>query len=170
MPDDYTMTIEVYLCTLLVCYSTSHKTKGLHSMLKIPTQKQSQFNSLDYKWDALHSTTLLVVNCDRQKKKKEWCQVIIGSQYIIFINLIVEVQNVKFHKFMLREQSLNLGWAWASPEFKRNIWQIRCTYVCMYVCVWVCMYVAICRPCVHHVACTCNAQAHYISTYSSYSK
>ena len=47
------------------------------------------------------------------------------------------------------------GRALASPEFKRNIWQIRCTYICMYVSV----YVAIRRPRAHHAARMHNVQS-----------
>ena len=58
-------------------------------------------------------------------------------------------------------RAYNSGRAWASHEFKRNIWQIRCTYVCtVYVCmlcVWVCMCVAIRRPRVHHACAMCKA-------------
>ena len=33
--------------------------------------------------------------------------------------------------------SYNSGRAWASPEYKNNIWRIRCTCVCMYLCMYV---------------------------------
>ena len=62
-----------------------------------------------------------------------------------------EVWQCKHYSLLVFSYNLhvyNSGRAWASPEFRRNIWQIRCTYVCMYVC----MYVAIRRPCVHHAA------------------
>ena len=49
------------------------------------------------------------------------------------------VDNALCNYIQLKDGELyNSGRAWASPEYKSNIRQFRCTYVCMYLSIYLC--------------------------------